>query len=85
MSGLGHIVQRFKQKIVTGDIGSVVDPRLGCDYDISSMRKVLDTAILCTEDSADQRPTMAAVVVELKESLALEQAWQRTCQVKLRE
>ena len=72
--GHGHIVQRVKQRIATGDISSVVDARLGSAYDISSMWKVVDTAMMCTADSAAQRPTMAAVVVQLKESLALEEA-----------
>ncbi|XP_062193803.1 probable LRR receptor-like serine/threonine-protein kinase At1g51810 isoform X4 [Phragmites australis] len=72
--GHGHIVQRVKRRIATSDISSVVDARLGSAYDINSMWKVVDTAMMCTADSAAQRPTMAAVVVQLKESLALEEA-----------
>ncbi|XP_062193810.1 probable LRR receptor-like serine/threonine-protein kinase At1g51810 isoform X2 [Phragmites australis] len=72
--GHGHIVQRVKQRIITGDVSSVVDARLGSAYDISSMWKVVDIAMMCTVDSAAQRPTMAAIVVQLKESLALEEA-----------
>lgn len=34
----------------------------------------MDIALLCTADIGAQRPTMAAVVVQLKESLALEEA-----------
>lgn len=37
------------------------------------MWKVVDTALLCTTDIGTQRPTMAAVVALLKESLALEE------------
>jgi hypothetical protein len=48
--------------------------RLGNAYDISSMWKVIDTAMRCTADSAAQRPTMATVVIQLKESLALEES-----------
>jgi hypothetical protein len=72
--GEGHIIQRVKQKIVTGDIGSVSDLRLGSAYDISSMWKVIETAMMCIADSAAQRPTMATVVIQLKESLVLEEA-----------
>jgi hypothetical protein len=71
--GHGHIIWRVKQKIATGDIGSIADLRLGNAYDISSMWKVIDTAMMCTADSAAQRPTMATVVIQLKESLALEE------------
>jgi serine/threonine protein kinase len=75
--GHGHIVQRVKEKVATGDITPVADPRLGGIYDVSSMWKVVDTAIMCTADSAAQRPTMAAVITQLKESLALEEARQK--------
>ncbi|CAN6210497.1 unnamed protein product [Urochloa humidicola] len=72
--GQGFIVQRVKDKITTGGISSVADARLQGSYDVSSMRKVVDTALMCTSDEAAQRPTMSAVVVQLKESLALEEA-----------
>jgi len=57
-----------------GDIGLVADARLGGAFDINSMWKLVDTAMMCTADSAAQRPTMAAVVLQLKESLELEEA-----------
>ncbi|KAM3257045.1 hypothetical protein ACQJBY_049417 [Aegilops geniculata] len=74
LPGHGHIVQRVKQKMATGNITSVADARLGGDYEITSMWKLVDTAIACTADAAVGRPTMAAVVAQLKESLALEEA-----------
>uniref|UniRef100_A0A0E0FN93 Protein kinase domain-containing protein n=1 Tax=Oryza nivara TaxID=4536 RepID=A0A0E0FN93_ORYNI len=74
LPGLGHIVQRVKKKIDAGNISLVADARLRGAYDVSSMWKVVDIALLCTADIGAQRPTMAAVVVQLKESLALEEA-----------
>uniref|UniRef100_A0A0E0QQ76 non-specific serine/threonine protein kinase n=1 Tax=Oryza rufipogon TaxID=4529 RepID=A0A0E0QQ76_ORYRU len=71
--GHGHIVQRVKQKIVTGNISSIADARLDA-YNVSSMWKVVDTAMMCTADVAAQRPVMATVVAQLKEGLALEEA-----------
>uniref|UniRef100_A0A0E0ER72 Protein kinase domain-containing protein n=1 Tax=Oryza meridionalis TaxID=40149 RepID=A0A0E0ER72_9ORYZ len=73
LPGQGHIVQRVKQKIVAGSINSIADARLRGAYDTSSMWKVVETAMLCTADIAAQRPTMATVVAQLKESLALEE------------
>lgn len=67
----GHIVQRVKQKIASGNISSVADVRLA--YDVSSMWKVVDTAMACTSDVAVGRPTMTAVVLQLRESLGLEE------------
>ncbi|KAJ1289378.1 hypothetical protein BS78_02G159500 [Paspalum vaginatum] len=72
--GQGLIIQRVKDKISSGDISSVADPRLGGAYDVSSMWKVVETAMMCTSDSVAQRPPMASVVIQLKESLALEEA-----------
>lgn len=64
----------MKQKIASGNISSVADARLSDAYDVSSMWKVIDTAMACTSDVAVRRPTMAAVVVQLRENLALEEA-----------
>uniref|UniRef100_A0A0D9XCR8 Protein kinase domain-containing protein n=1 Tax=Leersia perrieri TaxID=77586 RepID=A0A0D9XCR8_9ORYZ len=74
LPGLGHIVQRVKKKIEAGNIGLVADAQLRGAYDVHSMWKVVDTALACTADVGAQRPTMAAVVIQLKESLALEEA-----------
>uniref|UniRef100_A0A0E0B1V0 Protein kinase domain-containing protein n=1 Tax=Oryza glumipatula TaxID=40148 RepID=A0A0E0B1V0_9ORYZ len=74
ISGQGHIVQRVKNKIVAGDISLIADARLYGAYDVSSMWKVVDTALQCTVDVVAQRPTMATVVAQLKESLALEES-----------
>ncbi|XP_048527697.1 probable LRR receptor-like serine/threonine-protein kinase PAM74 [Triticum urartu] len=74
LPGHGHIVQRMKQKMATGNITSVADARLGGAYEVTSMWKLVDTAIACTADAAVGRPTMAAVVAQLKESIALEEA-----------
>lgn len=76
ISGQGHIVQRVKNKIVAGDISvkNKIVARLYGAYDVSSMWKVVDTALQCTVDVVAQRPTMATVVAQLKESLALEES-----------
>uniref|UniRef100_A0A0E0B1Y3 Protein kinase domain-containing protein n=1 Tax=Oryza glumipatula TaxID=40148 RepID=A0A0E0B1Y3_9ORYZ len=69
MQGHGHIIQRVKMKVVAGDISSIADARLRGDYDVNSIWKVMEIAMLCTEPVAAQRPTMASVVAELKDSL----------------
>ena len=76
LPGHGHIVQRVKQKISSGNISMVADAQLGGAYDVNSMWKLVDTAMACTSDAASQRPTMAAVVAQLKESHALEESHQ---------
>ncbi|TVU09277.1 hypothetical protein EJB05_42738 [Eragrostis curvula] len=79
--GQGHIIQRVKQRITTGDIDSVADRRLGGAYDVNSMWKVVDTALMCTADAGAARPTMSDVVAQLKDSLALEEARESECSI----
>uniref|UniRef100_A0A0E0M093 Protein kinase domain-containing protein n=1 Tax=Oryza punctata TaxID=4537 RepID=A0A0E0M093_ORYPU len=74
LQGHGHIVQRVKQNVALGDIRSIADKRLGENYDANSMWKVVEIALMCTESVASRRPSMAIVVAQLKESLALEEA-----------
>ncbi|KAE8790691.1 putative LRR receptor-like serine/threonine-protein kinase PAM74 [Hordeum vulgare] len=74
LPGHGHIVQRLKQKVATGNVTMVADAHLAGEYDVNSMWKLVDTAMACTADAAVRRPTMAAVVAQLKECLALEEA-----------
>uniref|UniRef100_A0A0E0ERA3 Protein kinase domain-containing protein n=1 Tax=Oryza meridionalis TaxID=40149 RepID=A0A0E0ERA3_9ORYZ len=72
--GVGHVVQRVKQKVSDGDISAIVDPRLEDAYDMGSVWKVTDIALLCTKEVSDDRPTMTEVVEQLKDALALEEA-----------
>uniref|UniRef100_A0A0E0QQY2 Protein kinase domain-containing protein n=1 Tax=Oryza rufipogon TaxID=4529 RepID=A0A0E0QQY2_ORYRU len=50
----GHIIERVRQKMVTGNINSVADARLGGSYNINSMWKVLDAAMMFTADSCSK-------------------------------
>lgn len=68
----GHLKQWVNQKLSKGDIESIVDPRMNGQCDINSVWKVTELACKCTENSSAPRPTMTAVVTELKESLDLE-------------
>ncbi|XP_073355169.1 senescence-induced receptor-like serine/threonine-protein kinase, partial [Aegilops tauschii subsp. strangulata] len=69
-----HIVQRVKEKVIMGNIETIVDPRLHRQYDFSSIWKVVDMALLCTRESSSERPTMSMVVSHLKDALELEEA-----------
>uniref|UniRef100_A0A0D3H5U4 non-specific serine/threonine protein kinase n=1 Tax=Oryza barthii TaxID=65489 RepID=A0A0D3H5U4_9ORYZ len=70
----GHIVQRIKEKVNMGKIEAIADPRLHDEFDVSSIWKVVDTALMCTKEASSERPTMSMVVAQLKDALALEQA-----------
>jgi serine/threonine protein kinase len=68
----GNLIQWVHNKLSGGDIESIVDPRMQEKYDINSVWKVTDLACKCTELASSKRPTMTALVTELKESLDLE-------------
>lgn len=77
LPGLGHIVQRVKQKVAGGNIIAIVDPKLQGAYDVSSVWKVVDIAMQCTMEASGGRPAMTAVVAQLKDAVALEEARER--------
>ncbi|KAJ1703232.1 hypothetical protein LUZ63_003011 [Rhynchospora breviuscula] len=68
----GNLVQWVHQRLSEGDIKSIVDPKMQDGFDINSVWKVTNLACKCTEFTSSERPTMTAVVAELKESLDLE-------------
>ncbi|KAF3325232.1 protein kinase [Carex littledalei] len=70
--GRGDLTQWVRQKLSGGDIESIVDPKMQNKYDINSVWKVTEVACSCTEHTSSRRPTMSAVVSELKECLNLE-------------
>jgi serine/threonine protein kinase len=67
-----NLVQWVHHKLSGGDIESIVDPRIQDQYDINSVWKVAELACKCTKPTSSRRPTMSAVVIELKESLDFE-------------
>ena len=62
----------------SGDIGSIVDPRLQGEFYTNSAWKAVEIAMSCITSPAIQRPDMSQVLVELKECLDLEIAHGRS-------
>lgn len=73
-----HIVKRVSKSLSKGNINEIVDARLRGEYSANSMWKVVDLAMRCTTEASIERPTMAEVVVQLNESLAMETARARS-------
>ncbi|CAL5092943.1 unnamed protein product [Urochloa decumbens] len=67
-----HIALWVRQKLSEGDIASIADPRMRGEYDVNSVWKVADLALKCKELPSRERPAMADIVAELKESLELQ-------------
>ncbi|KAL1212391.1 putative LRR receptor-like serine/threonine-protein kinase [Cardamine amara subsp. amara] len=69
-----HINEWVGFMLTKGDIRSIVDPKLMGDYDTNGAWKVVELGLGCVNPSSNQRPTMAHVVMELNECVALENA-----------
>ncbi|KAL1210937.1 putative LRR receptor-like serine/threonine-protein kinase [Cardamine amara subsp. amara] len=69
-----HISEWVGFMLTKGDIRSIVDPKLMGDYDTNCAWKIVELALGCLNPSSNQRPTMAHVVNELNECVALENA-----------
>jgi len=62
-----HIVQWVHSVLLEKEINDIVDSRLQGEFDIDSVKKVLDTAMACVAATSIHRPTMNHVVNELKQ------------------
>ncbi|XP_062218218.1 putative leucine-rich repeat receptor-like protein kinase At2g19210 isoform X2 [Phragmites australis] len=67
-----HIGEWVHQNLDHGNIESIMDSRVGGDYDINSVWKVADLAMRCKQQVSRQRPTMTDAVAQIKESIELE-------------
>ncbi|RLN30717.1 putative LRR receptor-like serine/threonine-protein kinase [Panicum miliaceum] len=67
-----HVALWVRQKLSEGDIASIADPRMRGKYDVNSVWKVAELALKCKEQPSRERPAMADIVAELKESLELQ-------------
>ncbi|XP_042466302.1 probable LRR receptor-like serine/threonine-protein kinase At1g05700 [Zingiber officinale] len=72
------LVQWVLQRFSRGNIEDVVDPKLEREYDINCVWKCADIALKCTTQRSQQRPTMTEVLIQLKESLELENSHYNT-------
>ncbi|XP_031482443.2 probable LRR receptor-like serine/threonine-protein kinase At1g05700 isoform X2 [Nymphaea colorata] len=66
-----HIVEWVQQNVLRRNHANVADPRLCGRYDVGSLWRVVDLALLCTRDKGINRPNMSYVVTELKEVIML--------------
>ncbi|CAA7017649.1 unnamed protein product [Microthlaspi erraticum] len=66
-----HIAAWVGHMLTKGDIENIVDPRLGKDYEPTSVWKALEIAMSCVNPSSEKRPNMSQVINELKDCLTL--------------
>ncbi|XP_019191300.1 PREDICTED: probable LRR receptor-like serine/threonine-protein kinase At1g67720 [Ipomoea nil] len=67
-----NIVQWAKLHIESGDIQGIIDPALRNEYDIQSMWKIAEKALMCVQPHGSMRPSISEVIKEIQDALAIE-------------
>lgn len=62
--------------IENGDIQGIIDPALGNEYDIQSMWKIAEKALMCVQPHGNLRPTMSEVTKEIQDAILIERGLQ---------
>lgn len=71
-----NIVQWARFHIDKGDIHSIIDPALGTNFNIQSVWKFAEKAMLCVQSYGKLRPTMSDVVKEIQEAINIENEYE---------
>eukprot|EP00252_Welwitschia_mirabilis_P003890 TRINITY_DN1397_c0_g1_i1.p1 TRINITY_DN1397_c0_g1~~TRINITY_DN1397_c0_g1_i1.p1 ORF type:complete len:610 (-),score=111.29 TRINITY_DN1397_c0_g1_i1:475-2304(-) len=75
---LDHVKKLQREK----RIDAIVDPNLKQDYNAAEVETIIQVALLCTQTSPEDRPTMAEVV-RMLEGDGLEERWEEWQQVEI--
>ncbi|KAG9150139.1 hypothetical protein Leryth_009719 [Lithospermum erythrorhizon] len=67
-----NIVQWAKLHIESGDIQGIIDPALRNEYDIQSMWKIAEKALICVQPHGSMRPSISEVIKEIQDALSIE-------------
>ncbi|XP_061351333.1 probable LRR receptor-like serine/threonine-protein kinase At1g67720 isoform X2 [Gastrolobium bilobum] len=67
-----NIVQWAKLHIESGDIQGIIDPALRKNYDLQSMWKIAEKALMCVQPHGHMRPSISEVLKEIQDALAIE-------------
>ncbi|KAK9757258.1 hypothetical protein RND81_01G152400 [Saponaria officinalis] len=67
-----NIVQWAKLHIESGDIQGIIDARLRDEYDIQSMWKIAEKALMCVQAHGHMRPSMSEVLKEVQDAIMIE-------------
>ncbi|RWR85881.1 putative LRR receptor-like serine/threonine-protein kinase [Cinnamomum micranthum f. kanehirae] len=67
-----NIVHWAKSHIESGNIQGIIDPSLRSDFDIQSVWKVAEKAMMCIQPYGRLRPSMSEVLKEIQEAISIE-------------
>ncbi|KAK7285102.1 hypothetical protein RJT34_19861 [Clitoria ternatea] len=67
-----NIVQWAKLHIESGDIQGIIDPLLRNEYDLQSMWKIAEKALMCVQPHGHMRPSISEVLKEIQDAISIE-------------
>ncbi|KAL1330226.1 hypothetical protein HN51_047376 [Arachis hypogaea] len=67
-----NIVQWAKLHIESGDIQGIIDPVLRNNYDLQSMWKIAEKALMCVQPHGHMRPPISEVLKEIQDAITIE-------------
>lgn len=65
-------LKQAKLHIENGDIQGIIDPALRGEYDIQSMWKIAEKALMCVQPHGNMRPSMSEVIKEIQDAISIE-------------
>lgn len=65
-------LSQAKLHIENGDIQGIIDPSLRGEYDIQSMWKIAEKALMCVLPHGHMRPSISEVIKEIQDAISLE-------------
>lgn len=66
------VVSQAKLHIESGDIQGIIDPSLHGEYDIQSMWKIAEKALMCVQAHGYMRPSISEVLKEIQDAILME-------------
>ncbi|XP_042510786.1 probable LRR receptor-like serine/threonine-protein kinase At1g67720 [Macadamia integrifolia] len=67
-----NIVQWAKTHIESGDIQGIIDPLLRNEFEIQSVWKIAEKAMMCVQSHGNMRPSMVEVLKEVQDAILIE-------------
>lgn len=67
-----NVILQAKTHIESGDIQGIIDPALGEGYDIQSMWKIAEKALMCVQPHGFMRPSISEVLKDIQDAISIE-------------
>ena len=71
-----YFVRQAKLHIENGDIQAIIDPSLHGEYDIQSMWKIAEKALMCVQPHGSMRPSISEVIKDVQDAMSIERGAQ---------